>query len=99
MKTQIQIAGSSSLLSPKGFYNPIFDGLENYLVLAKKPVRIYINLHYFNSWTSEFLIQLRRICDTMRKSASGIRIRYVGPGNSDSKEFVERMVGISKRSF
>jgi hypothetical protein len=35
MKTQIHIAGSSSLLSQKKFSAPIFDRLENYHLLAK----------------------------------------------------------------
>lgn len=97
---KIIIGGSSSPFSPTNFFTPILEWLESYKVLGKEPLKIFIMLDYFNTYTSKFLLRLCRQCDTMAKEGKQIRIYwYFDPEDTDMREFGEHLGGIYKKGF
>lgn len=94
---KIQIFGRSIPDNPIGFYQPVFDSLDQYTLNPKEKTEVNINLEYFNTSSLECLYMIFSKLEIINKIGKKINIHwYYMEGDLDMLEAGEEFQTIIK---
>lgn len=82
---QVNFNGETGILEIKGrsipensieFYKPLVDWLENYITLGKSPLKVTIQLEYFNTSSSKCILDVFKKLEAIHKSGKEVNISW-----------------------
>lgn len=82
---QVQFNGDSGLIEIKGrsipensieFYKPLVDWLETYVTKGNSPLKVNIQLEYFNTSSSKCILDVFKRLEAIHKSGKEVNISW-----------------------
>ena len=87
---ECKISGESYMEEPNKFYYPLVDWLYKYTRELKRPVKLEIDLVYFNTATSKMLLQMFHVLKEYNDNGGEIMVTwYYDPEDDDMKDEIE----------
>lgn len=96
----IVIKGTSTPLSPTNYFDPIYIWMKNYEQFGGKKLSVHIELEYYNTYTSKFLIKLVTLCRQLFDNGRVVNVNwYYWPDDDEMLEFGKHLQKVFRHNF
>jgi hypothetical protein len=96
----IEIHGRSIAEDPKGFYQPVYDWVDDYVVSPPETTKVVLNFEYINTASTKWVYNILKIFGDKFDPKKELNISwYYERGDDDMLELGKIFETLTKRSF